>query len=82
MCMKKISMVDEEYFTAFMKACREFLDQLNSKKKMTIKDRLYREYMITLIDNPSALNIVLYNAGRPEEMRRATNELCKSRNRT
>jgi hypothetical protein len=68
--MSKIHMIDPELQEKLMLEAQEALDELNNAKNLTTKDKLFREYMITLCDNPTPVNLVLYLSGRPESMKR------------
>ena len=65
-----ITMIDPEYLKAILAEVKDKIDYFNSKKKLSVKDRLFREHMITVNDNPTPANVILLLAGRLDELKR------------
>jgi len=61
-------LIDSGYNEQFMKAVNTELEKLDNKRVLTLKDKLQREYLITLRDNPTPFNTICYISGRQSEM--------------
>jgi hypothetical protein len=75
--MSKVSMVSDEYAKQIIDQAKRELEELkqkNKQKKLSAKDALHREYMRTLVNNPTSLNIVFCMSGRYSDMIRKEEE--------
>lgn len=70
---KKISLINDEFKETLLKEVAQTLaafEEMRKKKKLSNKHEVYRQYCITLIDNPTPANIMLFTCGRAEDMKR------------
>lgn len=68
--IKDVGLIDEGYKKSFDEAAQELLKELNNKKKLSQKDQLLRERLITYVNNPTQINMLLFTSGRFEKMKR------------
>lgn len=70
---KKMSLINEKFKEELLKDVETTLaafEEMRKKKKLSNKHEVYRQYCITLIDNPTPANIMLFTCGRAEDMKR------------
>ena len=68
--MASMKLVDQEYTAAFISSLEEVIADMEKKKRLSNKDKLWREHARTFLDNPTDLNLILFTSGRHDRMQR------------
>jgi len=67
-----MNLVSKEYKRNFTRAVLQEVERINAKidtgRMVSKKDKLWREYAITYLDNPTDLNMVLFTSGKETKM--------------